>query len=54
MTQSLFIFVLPTENNEIIKCYFHDLKGILNDDSFNKYINPVFFIHLKYMLFISI
>ena len=29
-------------------CYFHYLKSILNDDSFEEYINPVVFINLKY------
>ena len=30
--------------------YFHYLKSILNDDSFNEYINTMIFINLKYML----
>ena len=54
MSHTLFMFVLCTGNNEIIKyvniCYFYYLKRILNDDSLKKYINPVVFIDLKYML----
>ena len=49
MIQPLLIFVISTGNNEVIKCvicYFHDLKSILNDDSFKKYIDPVVFINL--------
>ena len=45
MSQPLFNFVLSTENNEIMLFsrsyrYFHNLKGIMNDDSFKKYMQP--------------
>ena len=50
----LFIFVLSTENNEIINwmlyLLFYYLESILNDDSLKEYINPVILINLKYML----
>ena len=36
--------------SKCVICYFHDLKIILNYDSFKEYINPVVFINLKYML----
>ena len=45
MFQPLFIFVLKLLNKRVI-CYFHDLKIILNDDSFKEYINSVLFVNL--------
>ena len=51
MSQPLFIFVLYCLLfNKCVICYFHDLKCILNDDSFKEYINPVVFINLRCML----
>ena len=52
MSKPLFIFVLSTENNEIIKllcviCYFHYVKSILNDDSIKEYIKTMALINLK-------
>ena len=32
-------------------CYFHYLKGILNDDLFKEYINPAVLVNLKYLLY---
>ena len=53
MSHLLFIFVLCTGNNNIIKqrCYLLlSLSKKYNDNSLNKYTNPALFIKLKYML----
>ena len=51
MSKPLFIFVLHTENNEIKLlcdiCYFHYVKGILNDGSIKEYTNLMALINLK-------
>ena len=49
MSEPPFTFDLCTENKYVIY-YSRYVKSILNDDSFKKYINPVVFFNLKYML----
>ena len=55
MSQLLVIFVLSTENNEIVQqmCYLLfslNLKSILSNDLPKQYNNPIDFINFKYML----
>ena len=50
MCQPLSSFLYCLQLHKCIICYFHDLKSILNDHSFKKYISPVIFIDLKYAI----
>ena len=50
MCQPLSSFLCCLQLHKCIICYFHDLKSILNDHSFKKYISPVVFIDLKYAI----